>query len=79
MKKHIEELIKMIPGGLKGTTTSPAKKDMFDVNNMSKKLNQKSADLFHSVVATVLWITIRGRPDLETAESFLCTRVADLI
>ena len=79
MKKHIEKLLKMIPGELKGTTTSSAKKDMFDLNNMSKKLNQKSADLFHSVVATVLWITMRGRPDLETAELFLCKRVVDLI
>ena len=67
----------MLPGGVHGTTTSPAKKDMYDVDTKSRALDQKSADLFHSVIAKILWITKRGRLDLETTESFLCTRVAN--
>ena len=77
MKRHIKELLDMLPGGVKGTTTSPAKKDMFDVDTTSRALNKKIADLFHSVIDKILLITKRGRTDLETAESFLCTRVAN--
>ena len=32
-------------------------------------------DKFHSIVAKLLWIIQRGRPDNGTAISFLCTRV----
>ena len=78
MKKHIDELLNMIPGGVKGSTTSPVKKqEMFEINNMSQELDQKCADLFYPAVAKILWITKRRRPDLETAESFLCTRAAN--
>ena len=79
MKRYIKKLLDMLPGVVKGTTTSPTKKDMFDVDTTSRALNKKSADLFHSVIAKILWITKRGRTDLETAESFLCTRVANPI
>ena len=61
-KRHIKELLNMIHGGVKGTTTSPAKKDMFDINIMSQALNKKSADLFHSVEAKTLWILSEGDP-----------------
>ena len=79
MKRYIKKLLDMLPGVVKGTTTSPTKKNMFDVDTTSRALNKKSADLFHSVIAKILWITKRGRTDLETAESFLCTRVANPI
>ena len=40
-KRHIKELLNMIHGGVKGTTTSPAKKDMFDVDTTSRALTKQ--------------------------------------
>ena len=49
---------------------------MFDVDSESQVLDEDWEDIFHSVVAKLLWIAKRGRPDLELYISFLCTRVA---
>ena len=56
--------------------TSPAQKNLREVNPDCKPLSPDKADLFHSIVAKLLWIIKRSRPDLETAVSFLCTRVS---
>ena len=76
MFKHINEALEMVSGGVKGTTTTPAKKNLFDVDCESQLLDEDWGDIFHSVVAKLLWIAKRGRPDLELSISFLCTRVA---
>ena len=76
MFKHINEALEMVSGGVKGTTTTPAKKNLFDVDCESQILDEDWGDTFHSVVAKLLWIAKRGRPDLELSISFLCTRVA---
>ena len=76
MFKHINEALEMVSGGVKGTTTTPAKKNLFDVDCESQILDEDWGDIFHSVVAKLLWIAKRGRPDLELSISFLCTRVA---
>ena len=39
-------------------------------------MDNKRSDIFHSVSAKLLYITKRGRPDLETLISFLTTRVS---
>ena len=36
----------------------------------------KKRELFHTVVANLLYITKQARPDLETTLELLCTRVA---
>ena len=61
---------------LKGTVKSPATKNLFIVDENSMPLTKKRHDIFHSVVASLLWIMKRSRPDIETAISFLCTRVS---
>ena len=58
------------------TVTSPAQKHLRDVNDTCEKLTGMKHEVFHSVVAKLLYITKRARPDLETAISFLCTRVS---
>jgi hypothetical protein len=39
-------------------------------------LDEDKADLFHSIVAKLLWLEKRVRPDIETTIAFLTTRVA---
>ena len=41
----------------------------------SKRLEKKDADVFHFIVAKLLWVEKWGRPDIEPSMSFLCTRV----
>jgi hypothetical protein len=54
---------------------NPAKSKLFTVSTELMPLGEPKADIFHSVTAIVLWLCKRSRPDLETAVSFLCTRV----
>ena len=42
----------------------------------STALNDQKSEIFHSVVAKLLYITKRARPDIETAVSFLCKRAS---
>ena len=75
--EHIDEAIEFFGEDLKGGITTPATKGLFDVNDKSKPLSKMKQDIFHSVVARLLWIMKRSRPDIETTISFLCTRVAN--
>ena len=46
------------------------------MNENAEKLSKEKSDLFHSIVAKLLYITKRSRPDIETAVAFLTTRVS---
>ena len=48
---------------------------MNDVDT-SNNSNEEKSDIFHSVVAKLLYITKRARPDIETAVYYLCTCVS---
>ena len=56
--------------------TSPATRKLRDENPDCELLSEDKKDAFHSIVAKTLWIMKRARPDLETAISYLCTRVS---
>ena len=64
-----------LPEDLSGTAAMPAGIHLFDVDENAKKLEKKSAELFHHVVAQLLFVCKRGRPDLQTAVAFMTTRV----
>ena len=55
--------------------TSPAQKHLRIVDEQCPALSDEKKKVFHTIVAKILWIMKRARPDLETAVSFLCTRV----
>ena len=56
--------------------TSPCAPHLHKVNENAEKLNKEQSEKFHSIVAKLLHITKRGRPDIETALAFLMTRVS---
>ena len=56
------------------TSATPASNDLYD-RRKGVKLSASEADRFHSVVAKLLYIAKRARPDILTAVSFLTTRV----
>ena len=76
MKKYIEEAIESFGEDVSKNVASAATKMLFEVDASTKVLDVIRADIFHSVVAKLLWVMKRSRPDIETAISFLCTRVS---
>ena len=45
------------------------------MNEGSQKLSEEKAQLFHHMVAKLLYLCRRTRQDIQTAIAFLCTRV----
>jgi len=68
--QHIEEVVSDLREEIKGDVAIP-------VNTKSCTLSDKKAELFHKLVAKLLWMTQRSWSDLETGVSFLCTRVQE--
>jgi hypothetical protein len=73
--QHIREVLEDFGEVLKGDVVNPAKSKLFTIIDEADDLPEERKELFHSCVAKLLWIEKRSRPDLETAVSFLCTRV----
>ena len=48
---------------------------MFEVDESSPQLGKHPSDLFHHIVAKLLFVSKRARLDIEATISFLCTRV----
>ena len=76
MKKQISEALEWFNENITEKPVTPANKNLFTVDNESTDLDENGKDTFHSVVAKLLFITKRARPDIETAVAFLCTRVS---
>lgn len=64
-------------GPVKGadTVVTPATQDLFTVEENLSVLGKEMMEKFHSIVALLLYVAKRARPDLLTAVSFLSTRV----
>ena len=56
--------------------STPAQKCLFEVDAKSPPLEKHEAEVFHSVVAKLLYVSIRARVGLLLAIGFLCTRVS---
>lgn len=57
------------------TCKTPAANNLFDVSPDSELLGKVQRERFHSVVAKLLYLAKRGRPDILLAVNFLSTRV----
>ena len=73
MDSAVEETIRSM--NVEGNATSPAGNNLFNVNSDSVALSADRKEKFHSVVAKLLYIAKRVRPDILTAVSFLSTRI----
>ena len=76
MKRYIEEAIDEYQNDVTRIATTPAKKNLFYIDPESPRLDTEQADHFHSIVAKLLYVSKRARPDIQLAVSFLCTRVS---
>lgn len=62
--------------GVAGHRATPAKDDLFDVDELSPPLASEQATKFHSRVMKLFYLAQRARPDILTAMNFLSTRVS---
>jgi KUP system potassium uptake protein len=76
MKDYITESIELFGEDVSKNVATPATKNLFVVDPDAESLDRAKADIFHSIVAKLLWVMKRSRPDIETTISFLCTRVS---
>ena len=62
---------------MEGEAVDPAASHLFAVNNDNPdKLEQEDAEYFHTMVAKMLFVSKRARPDIQQAVAFLTTRVS---
>jgi hypothetical protein len=76
MKEYIKECIEAFGETINKGATTPAKSNMFDVDDESEPLNEEKSDIFHHIVSKLLYVSKRARLDIELAIAFLCTRVS---
>jgi hypothetical protein len=76
MREYVEEAIVDFGEAIKRSATSPAKRDLFDIDENSEVLATKESETFHSVVSKLLYVSKRGRLDIQLAIAFLCMRVS---
>ena len=67
MKDYIKESIDYFGEEPSTKVSSPAKKFMQNMDESSTIIEKKDADILHSIVAKLLWVTKRVRPNIEPA------------
>jgi hypothetical protein len=76
MNDYIDKVLLDLPDDMSGTAPTPAANYLFTVNTINPTaLSKSDAEHFHHVVAQQLFLCKRARRDIQTAVSFLCTRV----
>jgi hypothetical protein len=64
MKCYLEEAIEESKMDITGTVNTPATRTLFEVDDASPLLNKDDAEIFHSVVAKLLYVATRARMDI---------------
>ena len=75
MSSYLVEALEAFPEELDKILTSPAGNHIFEVDNNATKLSEEKREKLHSIVAKILFVSTRGRPDLHLPISFLTSRV----
>jgi hypothetical protein len=73
MTKYVSDILK--ENNVLKKSISPAADLLFQVNDESELLDEKDCEIFHSVVAKILYLAKRARGDVLPATAFLTTRV----
>jgi hypothetical protein len=74
MEGYIKDLVAECDH-IQGVASTPAKSDLFRIDEKAKPLEQAGKAEFHTLVAKILYMGKRARDDVLTAVSFLSRRV----
>jgi len=76
MVDYIERVIAETPDELmKGPCSTPAANHLLRVDDKAELLDKEKAETYHHLTAMILYLAKKTRPDIQTAISFLTTRV----
>jgi hypothetical protein len=75
MRYYLQNLLK--PFDNPQVKVVPGNKETFVVEEAAEKLDLKKKILFHSMVARLLYLSKRARPDIIAVVGFLCTRIRE--
>jgi hypothetical protein len=75
MVDYVDKILEEMPKDMDGTATLPAAEYLFKIVDGDAALDDTTSEFFHATVAKLLFVCKRGRPDIQTAIAFLCTRV----
>ena len=75
MLPYIDSILEDFPETIQNTSPTPAVEHLFKVRENRKLLGEDQAMIFHKIVAQLLFLCMRARRDIQTAVSFLTTRV----
>ena len=67
MVDYLKEAITKFGEDCNKTVKSPVAMHLFETNDDQTKLNDKDKTLFHRIVAILLFVGLRGRPDILIA------------
>lgn len=74
MEGYVADLLNA--SGVNGMAATPALENLFDTTKNPELLNDEDKENFHSLVAKLLYLSKRVRPDLLLVTNFLSTRVS---
>ena len=72
MNDYLEEILTESPDCFDGDDVTPAVSDLFQVDDSTKKLDDKTSDYFQPTVARFFYAAKSARPDIQVAVAFLC-------
>ena len=75
MPSFIKALIEESGIDINSKSDTPASTNLFEINEDAVKLDKNEREDFHTLVAKLLYLSKRGRPDVLLPVTFLCTRV----
>jgi hypothetical protein len=75
MKDYIKEAMADFGEIITRNATTPAKRILFDTDETVERLSGDDNEVFHSIVAKLLYVSKRSRLDIQLATAFLCTLV----
>lgn len=75
MINYMKEIVDEFPEEISGSVNTPVANNLFDVRVDPEYLDKHKVDIFHHTVAKILWASMRARPNLLVAISFLTSRV----
>ena len=74
MREYIKECIEVFGEEMRRVTT-PAKSSLFEIKD-EVEMSADRQEIFHHIVAKLLYVSKRARVDIDLAVSFMCTRVS---
>ena len=76
MSDYVKTMLNDAPASMNGKAATPAATHLFKVNTDDPKLlNKEKQEVFVHLVMQGLYLSQRGRPDIRTAISFLCSHL----